>query len=116
MAALARAFKIEEIEEDPSLVEGAMKDCFDCDIDNPKAVAKLMRKLGLGERPSNFADTLRAACTTCNGTGQQPFAAADIAAELKASKRTPTGNDEVSSKRRSKRKASDDDDDLFLEY
>ena len=120
MAALARAFKIEEIEDDPSVVEGATKECFDCDVDNPKAVAALMRKLKLDpcRRPNNIADMLRAACQTCGGTGQQVLAAAEIAKELKASKRTPLGdgNDDLSTRKASRRKKAVDDDDLYLEY
>ena len=126
MAALAQALRIEDVEKDPTLVEGITKDCFDCDLDNPRAVAKLMRKLGLGERPANFADMLRAACQTCSGTGQQPLAAASIAEELKRSKREEFakdgddggGGDEVGKQRSKKRKVKDEDDDadLYLEY
>lgn len=122
MAALAHALKIEDVEKDPTLVEGITKDCFDCDLDNPKAVAKLMKKLGLGERPANFADMLRAACQTCSGSGQQPLAVAGIAEELKRSKREEfakdgDGGDEVGKQRNKKRKVKDDDDsDLYLEY
>jgi hypothetical protein len=124
MAALAHALKIEDVERDPTLVEGITKDCFDCDVDNPKSVAKLMKKLGLGERPANFADMLRAACLTCSGSGQQPFAAAGIAEELKRSKREEfakdgdggSGSDEVGKQRSKNRKPKDDDEDLYLEY
>ena len=122
MAALARSFKIDAIEEDPSLVEGTTKDCFDCDIDNPKAAAKLLRKLNLAERPANFAAMLRAACETCSGSGQQKIAAAEIAAELKASKTKDVlgidDHDEVSKRRKKKSKppSDDDDGDLYLEY
>lgn len=123
MAAAVYAFKIEDVERDPSLVQGITKDCFDCDVDNPKASAKLLRKLGLGERPANFADMMRAACTTCSGTGQQAIAAAEIAKELKASKREEFakdgdgGSDDVGKQRNKKRrKVNDDDEDLFLEY
>lgn len=125
MAALAQALKIEDVERDPTLVEGITKDCFDCDVDNPKAAAKLMRKLGLGERPANFADMLRAACLTCSGSGQQPLAAAGIAEELKQSKRQEFakdgdggGGDDVGKQRNKKRKVKQEDDesDLYLEY
>jgi hypothetical protein len=110
MAALARVFRIDEIEEDPSLVEGATKLCFDCDPDNPKS----------GDR---------ATCKTCNGTGQQALAAAEIAKELKASKRRPTSEhaDEDfypnggrghrdGAKAHTRKIKAVDEDDLFLEY
>lgn len=102
MAALARVFRIDEIEEDPSLVEGATKVCFDCDEDNPKAVD-------------------RATCETCGGTGQQALAAAEIAKELKASKKDPTsgranGDGYKEAVSRKKTIKAVEDDDLFLEY
>lgn len=101
MAALARAFKIEEIENDPSLVDGATKDCFDCDLDNPLRVD-------------------RATCKTCEGTGQEPLAIAEIVKELKASKRQkPNAVEDYAESRsrtRSKKIKPVDDDDMYLEY
>ena len=51
MPALARAFTFEEIEADLTLVEGATKECFTCDPDNPRSIP----------RPT---------CPSCLGTGQ----------------------------------------------
>ncbi len=68
MSALARAYKIEEIEADPSLVETADKECFTCDPDNPKGVK-------------------RSICPTCGGNGRQKLAVSEIVTELIASKK-----------------------------
>lgn len=70
MSALARAFTFNEIEADLTLVEKATKECFACDLDNPKAVP-------------------RHGCKSCGGTGHEPIAAADIARELLENRKRP---------------------------
>lgn len=84
---VALSYRIEEIENAPELAESLSKECFACDIDNPLCVP-------------------RATCETCGGTGRQPFAVAEIAKELKESKRTPRTNG----------KESVLDEDLYFEY
>jgi hypothetical protein len=101
MAALARAFKITEIEENPELIKGATKACFGCDLDNPKRVD-------------------RSACKTCGGTGEEAISAAEIANELKASKKLPTSEKQAARGKGGGRKRAlksvEDDSDLYLEY
>lgn len=98
MAALARAFKIAEIEENPELIKGATKACFGCDLDNPKRVD-------------------RSVCKTCGGCGEEAISAAEIANELKASKQLPTSEKKTTrgGKKRSL-KSVEDESDLYLEY
>jgi hypothetical protein len=64
---LALALDFSEVEADPSMLDGATKDCPACDDDNPRAVSKLD-------------------CQTCGGSGKVGLAAGEIAKELKASK------------------------------
>lgn len=91
MSALARAYKIEEIEENPALAAKATKECFACDQDNPLHVA-------------------RATCKMCAGTGRQKLSAVGIACELKASKKMKVyGGDQGGS-------SEGGDGDLSLEY
>ena len=62
----ALAFKITEVEENPSLVEGATKECSSCDPDSPLAV------------PRNK-------CKACGGSGREPLAILEIVKELRES-------------------------------
>jgi hypothetical protein len=64
---LAYALDFTEVEADPSMLDGATKDCPACDLDNPRAVA-------------------REGCKECEGTGKVGLAAAEIAKELRASR------------------------------
>jgi len=98
----ALAFTIEEIEADPSLVAGATKECFDCDPDNPRAMA-----------PDK--------CTTCGGTGRQALAATQIAEELTAARNADDGDGSAGGGRNYGSDDENDSDgsedpDLYLEY
>ena len=84
MSALAHAVRIEDIEEDETLVASATKECFACDIDNPRHVK-------------------RETCEVCKGTGREPLSAGEIARELKESKKE-------AGKPRGARKFDGDDD------
>lgn len=88
---LACAIRIEDLEADESLLNGATKACFDCDLDNPRRVTQ--------EK-----------CTTCCGTGRQELAAKEIAIELRASKSESQKGSEGGKSRLV------DEDDLYLEY
>jgi hypothetical protein len=62
--ALARAYKLQEIEDNPSLIEGVTKECSGCDPDSPRCVP-------------------REKCTVCKGTGREGLALVEILQELK---------------------------------
>lgn len=86
MSALAHAIKIEDIEADETLVAEATKDCFACDLDNPRRVK-------------------RETCSVCKGTGREPLAALEISRELRESKK------EAGKKTRGASRSLDGDDD-----
>lgn len=95
---LALALDFSQLEADPSMLDGATKDCPACDLDNPRHVS-------------------REGCETCGGSGQVGLAAGEIAKEIKASKnekpefnRDGGGDDDEG--------AEDgvEDEDLYLEY
>jgi hypothetical protein len=102
----ALAIKILDVEEDLSLVDGVTKDCADCDPDGMKRVP-------------------REACSSCGGTGRQAINAAEVARELRASKKekprpgTLGGRAVVKGgKGRGQSSGGDEsgDGDLYLEY
>jgi Zn-finger nucleic acid-binding protein len=64
---LALALDFSALEADPSILDGATKDCPACDVDNPRAVP-------------------REGCETCGGSGQVGLSAGEIAKEIKASR------------------------------
>jgi hypothetical protein len=111
MPAVARAYKFDDLEADVGSIEEVAKECFDCDIDNRRAVGAMLKKLGLAKAPKNISTMMKAACKTCEGSGKQKLAAAEIAKELAESKRKPVsqwGTKKVSA-------GDDDDSDLSLE-
>lgn len=94
---VAYAYKISDVEADASLVAGLTKICFDCDPDNPRAVA-------------------RKNCATCGGTGEQALAAAQIAEELGAARMETDTDKKVDVENDQSDGDGDEDSDLYLEY
>jgi len=94
MGGLARAFAFEELEEDPSLVEGQTKECSACDPDSPKPVP-------------------REKCSICGGTGREKLAAMEILSDLRASMAQGLGDEEQDIPEGDE---YEDDDGLYLEY
>jgi hypothetical protein len=94
---LAYALDFTEVEADPSMLDGATKDCPACDLDNPRAVA-------------------REGCKECGGTGKVGLAAAEIAKELRASRTEKPDRGDGGSNDDDEGGATEEyDEDLFLE-
>jgi hypothetical protein len=67
MSLAAVVVSTQEIEKDPSCLEGMTKECYACDSDNPRAVP-------------------RKTCKACGGTGREGLAALEAVEELRAAK------------------------------
>jgi hypothetical protein len=59
--------QVTEIESNPSCLKGMTKECYACDLDNPRAVP-------------------RQTCKTCGGSGREDLAASEIVEEIKEAK------------------------------
>jgi hypothetical protein len=58
------AITVAEIESNPSCLKGMTKECYTCDLDNPRAIP-------------------RETCKVCGGSGREGLAASEIVEELR---------------------------------